>query len=51
MKLLPACFRLTKHVLLKKVKFQFDEHEVMDEMDQRVAEALIGKIPYKYRSS
>jgi hypothetical protein len=50
MMLLPSRFSLMKQLLLKKVKFKFDEHEVMDKLDQRVAKALIGKIPYKYRA-
>ena len=45
--LIPAQFGLTKHVLNGLVKWKFEEHETMSNTDQKVAQTLLGKIPYR----
>jgi hypothetical protein len=50
-KLLPAKFELTRHALEQGVKFEFDEHETMQEIDIQVVQSVLGiKIPYKKRT-
>ena len=43
--LVPAKFELTKLIFMKKVKWEFDDHETMLPTDRAIVEKAIGKMP------